>query len=112
MNTASDAQLLVSNDQLTEVASPRHQNSTASETHLKHRRRDHRAVEAITEVSTVVGHATGHDNWTPRHIAMARTPDGLRLIVGLPGLVEAGSLAYLTERGGAPFALASTAARE
>jgi hypothetical protein len=65
--------------------------------------------EAIVEESTTVNRAAGHETWTPRHLATARTRDGLLLIIGLPAPVADGSCVYLTERDGAPFALEQAA---
>jgi uncharacterized OB-fold protein len=72
---------------------------------------DHLVVDAIVEETTVVNHAAGRENWTPRHIGTVRTPDGLRLIVGLAAPVKDGSRVSLTERDGVPFARLSAEPR-
>ena len=60
--------------------------------------------EAVIEEVTTISHVTGQEDWGRRHLATARTPEGLHLIVGLESPVETGVRVNLTEKGGAPFA--------
>ena len=60
--------------------------------------------EAVVEEATTVSHAIGREDAGPRHIATARTPEGLHLIVGLKAPVEPGTRITLVEKDGAPFA--------
>ncbi len=59
--------------------------------------------EAVVEETTVVRHAAGQENWTPKHLATVRTPEAQMIVVGLEGPVAAGTLLKLYEQGHAPY---------
>jgi uncharacterized OB-fold protein len=60
--------------------------------------------EATVQEITTVSHAIGQESGGVRHLATARTPEGLHLIVGLKSPVEPGTRIDLVEKDGAPFA--------
>jgi uncharacterized OB-fold protein len=60
--------------------------------------------EAVIEEVTTISHAIGQESGSLRHLATARTPEGLHLIVGLEAPVEPGTKVALIEKDGAPFA--------
>jgi uncharacterized OB-fold protein len=69
---------------------------------------DTRITEAVIEEVTTVSHVIGQAGGARRHLATARTPEGLHLIVGLETPLQAGARVNLTERGGAPFVRSTT----
>jgi hypothetical protein len=62
-----------------------------------------RAHQAVVEEVSVIRHMLGQDNWQPRRIAAVRTPEGLRLTVGLRDDSAPGATIDLFEDGEAPF---------
>jgi uncharacterized OB-fold protein len=67
-----------------------------------------RAGEAVIEEVSVIRHMLGQENWQPRRIASVRTPEGLRLTVGLLDESGPGTVIELTEHGDAPFGRAKS----
>jgi uncharacterized OB-fold protein len=58
---------------------------------------------AVVEETTCVRHAAAQENWTPKHLATVRTPEGQVIVVGLPGPVDRGAKVQLFEEGMAPY---------
>jgi uncharacterized OB-fold protein len=65
---------------------------------------DARVTEAVIEEVTTLNQAIGQAPGARRHLATARTIEGLHLIVGLEIRLEPGVEVNLVEKGGAPFA--------
>jgi uncharacterized OB-fold protein len=59
--------------------------------------------EATVEEATTVARAIGRDDGKASHLASARTPEGLCLVVGLDAPAERGSRIVLSDGGGAPI---------
>lgn len=58
--------------------------------------------EAKVEEATTVARAIGRDDGKASHLASARTPEGLCLVVGLEAPIERGTRIALYDGGGAP----------
>jgi uncharacterized OB-fold protein len=65
---------------------------------------DERIYEAVIEESTTLAHVAGADDQPVRHLATARSADGLRLVVGLDAPLPDGARVTLIDRDGAPIA--------
>jgi len=61
-----------------------------------------RVSEAVVEEISVIRHMLGQTDWKPRKIASVRTPDGLRMTVGLADDAGVGATIALYQDGTAP----------
>jgi uncharacterized OB-fold protein len=66
-----------------------------------------RVTEAVIEEITIVRHVLGQKDWGPRRLANVRTPEGLRLTVGLRDESGPGDRIVLEQDGTAPFGRAA-----
>ena len=62
-----------------------------------------RVSEAVVEEISVIRHMLGQRDWKPRKIASVRTPDGLRMTVGLADDAGLGATIALYQDGTAPY---------
>ena len=68
-----------------------------------------RVIEAVIEEITIIRHVLGQKDWAPRRLANVRTPEGLRLTIGVLDESGPGDRVALTQDGLAPFGRAGGA---